>query len=209
MLTPGDPSQVAAELPRSAELSELIRARAAAKGGWLPFSEYMEAALYEPGLGYYMTGRPIFGATGDFITAPELSPLFSACLANGVGNLLAAAGGGDIVEFGAGSGRMAEELFGELASRGGPPARYRIVEPSTDARTAPANADCALDPDRQLHRSIRMARIAADIRLAGRRARERSARCLALRSIPHHEGSLRGSRGHARGRRIRVGSETC
>ncbi len=132
MLTPGDPSQVAAELPRSAELSELIRARAAAKGGWLPFSEYMEAALYEPGLGYYMTGRPIFGATGDFITAPELSPLFSACLANGVGNLLAAAGGGDIVEFGAGSGRMAEELFGELASRGEPPARYRIVEPSTE-----------------------------------------------------------------------------
>ena len=131
MLTPGDPSRVAAELSRSAELSALIRARAEANGGWLQFSEYMEAALYEPGLGYYMAGSPIFGATGDFITAPELSPLFSACLANGVEKLLAAAGGGDIVEFGAGSGRMAEELFGELAGRAVPPARYRIVEPST------------------------------------------------------------------------------
>jgi SAM-dependent MidA family methyltransferase len=132
VLIPRDPSQVAEESSRSAALSALIRARAEAKGNWLPFSEYMEAALYEPGLGYYMTGRPIFGAAGDFITAPELSPLFGACLANGVGNFLAAAGGGDIVEFGAGSGRMAEELFGELASRCEPPARYRIVEPSAE-----------------------------------------------------------------------------
>jgi SAM-dependent MidA family methyltransferase len=132
VLTPGDSFRVAAAQLRSAELSALIRARAEARGGWLPFSEYMEAALYEPGLGYYMTGSPIFGATGDFITAPELSPLFSACLARGVGKILEAAGGGDIVEFGAGSGRMAEELFGELASRGVPPARYRIVEPSAE-----------------------------------------------------------------------------
>ncbi len=124
------PDEIAAEPSRSAELSARIRARAVERGGWLPFSEFMEAALYEPGLGYYMTGRPIFGAAGDFVTAPELSPLFGACLANGVESLLSAAGGWDIVEYGAGSGRMAEELFGELARRGTPPARYRIVEPS-------------------------------------------------------------------------------
>jgi len=120
----------AAEASRSAELAARIRARAAQQGGWLPYSEFMQAALYEPGLGYYMAERPIFGGAGDFTTAPELSPLFAACLANVVGTLLAAAAGGDIVEIGAGSGRMAEVLFGELSRRAAPPARYRIVETS-------------------------------------------------------------------------------
>ena len=130
MLTPGDPSQAAAELSRSAELSARIRARAVEKGGWLPFSEFMEAALYEPGLGYYMTERPIFGAAGDFITAPEMSPLFAACLAHGVAGLLGATEGGDIVEFGAGSGVMAAQLFGALERSGRLLMRYRIVEAS-------------------------------------------------------------------------------
>ena len=131
MLSPQVPPPLdAEESARSAELAARIRARVAAHGGWLPFSGFMQAALYEPGLGYYMAEHPIFGAAGDFTTAPELSPLFSACVANGVSSLLAAAEGGDIVEFGAGSGRMAEELAGELARRGAPPARYRIVEPS-------------------------------------------------------------------------------
>jgi SAM-dependent MidA family methyltransferase len=130
VLTTGDPSQPTAELSRSAELSARIRARAATRGGWLPFSEFMEAALYEPGLGYYMIERPIFGAAGDFVTAPEMSPLFAACLANGVASLLGATEGGDIVELGAGSGVMAAQLFAALERSGRLLDRYRIVEPS-------------------------------------------------------------------------------
>ncbi len=126
----GPPALDEAETARSAALAARIRARAAEHGGWLPFSAFMQAALYEPEFGYYAAEHPIFGAAGDFITAPELSPLFAACLANGLAGLLAATEGGDIVEFGAGSGRLAEELVGELARRGAPPARYRIVEPS-------------------------------------------------------------------------------
>ncbi len=87
----------------SAALAARIARRANDRGGWLPFSEFMAAALYEPELGYYMTDRPIFGAAGDFMTAPELSPLFTRCLASGIVDLLAKTGEGDIVEFGAGS----------------------------------------------------------------------------------------------------------
>ncbi len=131
MLTQEDPPAFGeAESARSATLAARIRARAAEQGGWLPFSAFMQWALYEPQLGYYAAEHPIFGAAGDFMTAPELSPLFAGCLANGLTDLLAATEGGDIVEFGAGSGRMAEELVGELARRGAPPARYRIVEPN-------------------------------------------------------------------------------
>ena len=69
----------------------------------------MSTALYAPVLGYYVTPRVLFGAAGDFVTAPELSPLFAACLANGVADLLGRTGGGDVVEFGAGCGALAVE----------------------------------------------------------------------------------------------------
>ncbi len=77
-----------------------------------------------------MADGAIFGGAGDFVTAPELSPLFAACLAAAVDPLLAAAGGGEILEFGAGSGRLAADLVEALARRGRAPRRYRIVEPS-------------------------------------------------------------------------------
>lgn len=131
MLSPGGvPPFDAEDIARSAGLAARIRERARDRGGWLPFSEFMRAALYEPDLGYYMTDRPIFGAAGDFMTAPEMSPLFTRCLAVGIVDLLTKTGGGDIVEFGAGSGRMAAELVATLARLGMPPHRYRIVEPS-------------------------------------------------------------------------------
>lgn len=118
------------EAAHSARVASAIRARIEASGGWLPFSGFMDTALYAPGLGYYATDRPLFGAAGDFVTAPELSPLFAACLANGIAELLEKAGGGDVVEFGAGSGRFAQAVFTALASRRAPVTRYRIVEPS-------------------------------------------------------------------------------
>ncbi|MEX0734162.1 MAG: SAM-dependent methyltransferase [Steroidobacteraceae bacterium] len=131
MLSPDElPPLDAEEAARSAQLAARIHQRANRQGGWLPFSEFMRAALYEPDLGYYMTDRPILGPAGDFTTAPELSPLFASCLANGLVDLLTQAGGGDIVEFGAGSGVMAAQVLATLARHDALPRRYRIVEPS-------------------------------------------------------------------------------
>ena len=131
MLAPGAPPPLGPEeASRSAELAARIRARIDSRGGWLTFPEFMHAALYEPGLGYYMAALPIFGAGGDFVTAPELSPLFARCLANGIADLLERSGGGDVVELGGGSGAFALHVFVSLRDRGAPLGRYRIVEPS-------------------------------------------------------------------------------
>jgi SAM-dependent MidA family methyltransferase len=113
-----------------ARVAAALRARIEAEGGWIPFATFMEVALYAPGLGYYAVPRALFGAAGDFVTAPELSPLFAACLANGVADVLARTGGGDVVEFGAGSGALAAEMLPALLRVGAPVGHYRIVEPS-------------------------------------------------------------------------------
>lgn len=135
MLTaPGAPALDAGEQARAAELSARLRVRIAGSGGWLPFSAFMQAALYEPEHGYYMADAALFGGAGDFTTAPELSPLFAACLGNAVAPLLDATGGGEVLEFGAGSGRLAAELVAALARDGRAPRRYRIVEPSPRLR---------------------------------------------------------------------------
>ena len=94
----------------------------------------MEMALYEPGLGYYSAGASKLGAGGDFITAPEVSSLFSRCLATQCGEILQHVSGGAILEFGAGSGVMAADLLNELAAQGALPERYLILEVSADLR---------------------------------------------------------------------------
>ncbi|MDE2251742.1 MAG: SAM-dependent methyltransferase, partial [Gammaproteobacteria bacterium] len=109
-----------------------LRARIAARGGWIGFDEYLELVLYAPGLGYYSAGAAKFGAAGDFVTAPEISPLFGACIARACAPLLA--GGGEILEIGAGSGALAEALLLRLAGLGALPARYGILEVSADLR---------------------------------------------------------------------------
>jgi len=93
------------------------------------FSSFMQHCLYEPGLGYYMAGSQKFGADGDFITAPEISPLFGACLAKQCDEVLALVGG-DILELGAGSGRMALSVINHLTQDVW--GNYFIVEPSAD-----------------------------------------------------------------------------
>jgi SAM-dependent MidA family methyltransferase len=92
----------------------------------------MDLALYAPGLGYYSAGMAKLGPAGDFATAPELSPLFGRCIATQAGEVLAALGGGDILELGAGSGALAAEVLAALAAVGQPPGRYWILEPSPD-----------------------------------------------------------------------------
>jgi len=102
-------------------------------GGWIPFSRFMEAALYAPSLGYYAAGAMKFGAAGDFVTAPELTPLFSRTLAHAIAPVLAETDG-DVLELGAGSGKLAADLLGELERIGTLPSRYCILEVSADLR---------------------------------------------------------------------------
>ncbi|MEK0417866.1 MAG: hypothetical protein RI949_1872 [Pseudomonadota bacterium] len=103
----------------------------AAHGGWISFERFMQAALYTPGLGYYARGTLPFGhlpsGGSDFVTAPELSPLFGRCLAVQVEEALSACQAHEVIEFGAGSGALAEQLLRALDSS---VQRYTIVEVS-------------------------------------------------------------------------------
>ena len=101
--------------------------------GMMPFSRFMEMALYEPGLGYYSAGLHKLGRSGDFITSPELGPLFAACLARQVIELADILGEYDVLEIGAGSGRMAADLLRELPPDR-LPQRYLVLERSADLR---------------------------------------------------------------------------
>ena len=113
-----------------AHLAALI----AAQDGFLPFDRYMHEALYAPGLGYYSAGARKLGAGGDFTTAPETSSLFGACLAAQCEPVLRGVAQGEILELGAGSGRLAFDVLTELARRDCLPLRYAILEVSPDLR---------------------------------------------------------------------------
>jgi SAM-dependent MidA family methyltransferase len=125
------PPLTPAEAVHSGKLAALIRGELQAAGGWLSFERFMELALYAPGLGYYSAGSVKLGAGGDFVTAPETSELFSRCLARQCAPLLQQTGG-EVLELGAGTGRMAAGLLTELAALGALPERYAILEVSAD-----------------------------------------------------------------------------
>jgi SAM-dependent MidA family methyltransferase len=119
----------------SAPLLERIRAAVVEAGGWLPFDEYMRLALYAPGLGYYARAQRSFGrwpgSGSDFVTAPELSPLFAQALAVQLRQALHASEATMLLEFGAGSGALAEGLLVALRDD---VEHYRIVEVSAALR---------------------------------------------------------------------------
>ena len=117
----------------SAALTDIIAAEIAVRGGWISFARYMELALYAPGLGYYAGGSRKFGVEGDFLTAPELTPLFGQALARQVAQILAASSP-RLIEAGAGSGRLAADLLPALAALGCLPERYQILELSGELR---------------------------------------------------------------------------
>jgi SAM-dependent MidA family methyltransferase len=122
-------------LAHSERLRDLIRAHIADAGGAIPFSRFMELALYAPGLGYYSAGAIKFGAAGDFVTAPELGPLFAECVAEAVAPVIAQVGEDAVlVEVGGGSGAFAEAAVKRLMAIDAMPARYAILEPSADLR---------------------------------------------------------------------------
>ncbi len=119
----------------SAPLAALIRRALSRQGGFLPFDRFMALALYAPGLGYYANDSRKFGlmpsSGSDFVTAPELSPLFGKALACQVAQALVASDSSELWEFGAGSGALAEQLLGEL---GETVSRYTIVDLSGSLR---------------------------------------------------------------------------
>src|SRR5690606_8296987 len=122
-------------LAHSARLQALIREQIAAAGGAIPFWRFMELALYAPGLGYYSAGATKFGEAGDFVTAPELGPLFPGCVAQALAPVLRQVGeDARLLEIGAGSGRFAEHAIARLLELDAMPARYAILEPSADLR---------------------------------------------------------------------------
>jgi SAM-dependent MidA family methyltransferase len=116
-------------------LRALIREQVARAGGWLPFDRFMALALYAPHLGYYAHGSRKFGAMpqsgSDFVTAPEMSPLFGRALAVQVADALDATGTTDVWEFGAGTGALAARM---LEALGGKVRRYTIVDLSASLR---------------------------------------------------------------------------
>jgi len=121
-------------IAHSARLAELIIDEIEQQGGKIPFIRYMELILHAPGLGYYSAGAHKIGAAGDFITAPEISPLFSQCVARQCQQVMAGNDGMDILEVGAGSGAMACEILRELEKLDSLPAHYYILDLSADLR---------------------------------------------------------------------------
>ena len=117
----------------SQQLCKLIHHDIALQGGWIPFSRFMELALYAPGLGYYSAGASKFGAAGDFITAPELSPLFGRILARQLADIMTLSTP-HILELGAGSGKLALDILTELECLEQLPDSYSILEVSADLR---------------------------------------------------------------------------
>ncbi len=117
----------------SDQLTALITDEIQAGGGWISFARYMELVLYAPGLGYYSAGSRKLGEAGDFVTAPELSPLFARCMARQLAQLHGE-GLYDVLEIGAGSGALAADVLLEMEALGCMPDRYLILELSADLR---------------------------------------------------------------------------
>ncbi len=139
---PGNVQSEAVSLPQpdpdavahSRLLSQFISTKIKAAGGSIGFDEYMQLALYEPGMGYYSAGAAKFGASGDFVTAPQISALFSQVLARQCATVLGAIPKSSILEFGAGTGAMAADLLLALEKLHALPDRYYILELSAELR---------------------------------------------------------------------------
>lgn len=128
------PAPDSAARAHSERVFAALRAHIAQAGGWISFEAFMRIVLYEPGLGYYVVGTEKFGIAGDFVTAPELSPLYARTLSTQMGVILAATGG-DILELGAGTGALAADLLASLSVTHTLRLRYRILELSPELRS--------------------------------------------------------------------------
>ncbi|WP_211097333.1 SAM-dependent methyltransferase [Herbaspirillum sp. ST 5-3] len=120
-------------LAASRALHQLIADEIRRNSGWISFAKYMELLLYAPDLGYYSGGAAKLGKDGDFTTAPEITPLFGAALAHVAADLMAQTAP-QILEFGAGTGKLARDILTELADMGTSIERYAIVDLSGELR---------------------------------------------------------------------------
>ncbi|PCH65565.1 MAG: hypothetical protein COC04_01665, partial [Gammaproteobacteria bacterium] len=118
----------------SDQLLTLIKDKIAIAGGKISFAQYMHLCLYTPGLGYYSAGSHKLGTGGDFTTAPEISSLFSRTLAHQINDVFSQLEEPNLIEFGAGSGKMAVDILLELEHLNRLPANYFIIEASADLR---------------------------------------------------------------------------
>ncbi|HKK07225.1 MAG TPA: SAM-dependent methyltransferase [Gammaproteobacteria bacterium] len=144
---PGLPAPDAEAAAHSQRLRAAISDAIAAAGGAITFQRFMELALHAPGLGYYSAGSRKLGGAGDFVTAPELSPLFARTLAGPCRTALGAVGAGaNVLEVGAGSGALAAGLLAELAAADALPEEYRILEISAELRERQRQTLQACDP---------------------------------------------------------------
>jgi len=131
------PEPSADALAQSDAMLTRLRQRIRTAGGWISFADYMHAALYTPGLGYYSGGAQKFGAEGDFITSPELTPLFGQALAAQVADVMAQSEPA-VLEVGAGTGHLAADLLLALDEFGTPPQTYQILEVSAELKARQA-----------------------------------------------------------------------
>ncbi|MGL4574511.1 MAG: class I SAM-dependent methyltransferase [Burkholderiaceae bacterium] len=122
------------------KLLELIHKEIVQSGGFLPFDRYMQLALYAPGLGYYSSGVPMAGSSGDFTTAPEMTPLFGRTIARQLAQLFEAGAAPTILEFGAGTGKLARDVLEGLAELGFADVRYQILDVSGSLRSVQQQA---------------------------------------------------------------------
>ena len=127
------PTPSAQALAHSQQLLDLMQSHIVQAGGWLSFAEFMHTALYTPQLGYYSGGGKKFGVGGDFVTAPEISPLFGLTVANQVAEVLAQTGG-DVLELGAGTGKLALKVLQGLQHQNQVPDHYYILDVSAHLR---------------------------------------------------------------------------
>src|SRR5579872_4761021 len=127
------PEPSAEALQTSQALRDLIVDDIRQNGGWISFARYMELALYAPQLGYYSGGSAKLGKDGDFTTAPEITPLFGKTLAQVIANLLGQSQP-ELLEFGAGTGRLAFDILTELKAMQIPVANYTIIDLSGELR---------------------------------------------------------------------------
>lgn len=128
------PAVDAASAEHSSRVAASIRDRIEEAGGQISFAEYMHHALYAPGLGYYSAGATKFGEAGDFVTAPEVSPLFAKVLARQCADVMKGVDSPAVLEIGAGSGRLAVDLLQKLNELDALPEHYAILEVSADLR---------------------------------------------------------------------------
>ena len=141
-LPPSLPRPDRPSLEQSRRVADYISQRIDEAAGSISFAEFMHHALYAPGLGHYTAGCTKFGEEGDYVTAPEVSPIFGRVLARQCAEVLEQVQGGAILEYGAGSGKLAVDMLEALARRGSLPSKYLILEVSPDLRERQAVYVC-------------------------------------------------------------------